>query len=187
MKKVRAVHKSPHKDKNTSTHSYSLVSKMLVFVLCVGKDVCLAKQMAMKRAREKKSWESCMEEFILYVSPNWSPWQFPVSLIHTWQQINLSTLFRHSLSSPLGIEIHYRKCSYLHVSLRMNSPMCVHTCQVQSEREESVKRNESTEKPGAPRSHFMPLQTGTLDSRSLAYFSCHPAAKSDYYPTALGK
>lgn len=36
--------------------------------------------------------------------------------------------------------------------------------------QENSKRNESTEKPGAPRSHFMSLQTGTLDSRSLAYF-----------------
>lgn len=33
----------------------------------------------------------------------------------------------------------------------------------------------------------MSLQTGTLDSRSLAYFSCHPAAKSDYYLTVLGE
>ncbi len=77
------------------------------FLLCVGKGVCAVKQMAAERARERKqsSWEPCMEEFILYVSPNWSPWQFPVSLIHTWQRINLSTLFRCSISLPLGIEI----------------------------------------------------------------------------------
>lgn len=30
-------------------------------------------------------------------------------------------------------------------------------------------------------------KTPTLDSRSLAYFSCRPAANSDYYPTVLGK
>lgn len=80
-----------------------------------------------------------MEEFILYVSPNWSPWQFPVSLIHTWQQINLSTLFRLSLSPLLGIEIC--ECSYLHVSLRMNSAVCVHTCQV-LEREGRERKKE---------------------------------------------
>lgn len=33
----------------------------------------------------------------------------------------------------------------------------------------------------------MSLQTGTLDSRSLAYFSCRPAASSDYYPTVFGE
>lgn len=162
--------------------SYSFVSKLLVFLLCVGKDVCLVKQMAMERERDGKrsSWESRMEEFILYVSPNWSPWQFPVLLIHTWQQINLATSF----SDFPYLEIHNCECSYLHVSLGMNSPMGAHTCQVQDEREGSVKRNK---KPGALRSHYMSLQTGTLDSRSLAYFSCHPAAKSDYYPTVLGK
>ena len=85
------------------------------------------------------------------------------------------------------LEIHNCECSYLHVSLGMNSPMGAYMCQVWGEKEESVKRNESVEKPGALRSHFMSLQTGTLDSRSLAYFSCHPAAKSDYYPTVLGK
>lgn len=109
----------------------------------------------------------------------------PASLIHTWQQINLSTLFRRSVSLPLGIEIHSCECSYLHVSLRMNSPMCVHNVSsLEWGGEESVKRNE---RPGATRSHFMSLQTGTLDSRSLAYFSCHPAAKSDYYLTVLGE
>lgn len=50
----------------------------------------------------------------------------PASLIHTWQQINLSTLFRRYVSLPLGIEIRSCECSYLHVSLHMNSPMCVH-------------------------------------------------------------
>ena len=109
----------------------------------------------------------------------------PASLIHTWQQINLSALFRRSVSLPLGIEIRSCECSYLHVSLRMNSPMCVHNVSsLEWGGEESVKRNE---RPGATRSHFMSLQTGTLDSRSLAYFSCHPAAKSDYYLTVLGE
>lgn len=45
-----------------------------------------------------------MEEFILYVSPNWSPWQFLVSLINAWQQINLVDSF--SLSTPLGSAAH---------------------------------------------------------------------------------
>lgn len=131
IKKVRAVNKSLHKDKNTSKHSYILVSKMLYFRTMCGQG-CLFSEADGNEAskRRKRSWESCMEEFILYVSPNWSPWQFPVSLIHTWQQINLSTLFRRSLSPPLGTEIHNCECSYLHVSLRVNSPMCVHACQV---------------------------------------------------------
>lgn len=53
MKKGRRVNKSPHKDRNTSTHSYSMVSEMLLF-LCGQEDVCLVKQMAMERARERK-------------------------------------------------------------------------------------------------------------------------------------
>ncbi len=68
----------------------------------------------------------------------------------------------------------------------MNSPVCINAVRVRlrARGKKSVKRNESPKKPGAQRSHFMSLQTGILDSRSLAYFSWQPAAKADYYPTA---
>lgn len=66
--------------------------------------------------------------------------------------------------------------SHLHVSLPVNPPARAHA--VSSSGRGSMKRNES---------HFMSLQTGTLDSRSLAYSSRRPAAKADYYPTATWK
>lgn len=66
--------------------------------------------MEWEREGKRSSWESCMKEFILYVSPNWSPWQFPVSFIHTWQQINLSTLFRRSLSWNLWLWVFLFAC-----------------------------------------------------------------------------
>lgn len=138
--------------------------------------------MATEREKEgkRRSWESCMEEFILYVSPNWSPWQFLDLLIHMWQQINLVSFQMLPIST---FRLKSWTWSYLYVSLHMNLPVCAHMCQVWSKREESEKSNESTVKPGAPRSHYLSLQTGTLDFRSLAYFSCCYSANSDYYPT----
>lgn len=91
MKKGRRVNKSPHKDRNTSTHSYSMVSEMLLFF--VWARGCLFSEAdgdgASKRKKKRSSWESCMKEFILYVSPNWKPLAVP-GLAHTYMAADQS-------------------------------------------------------------------------------------------------
>lgn len=91
--------------------------------------VCSLKQMAteQKRAEKRNSCKFCVREFILYVSPNWGPWQSVISLIHTWQQIRFATLFRCSLSVPLGIENpQLRMFLFAYVTVHEPS-LCVNT------------------------------------------------------------
>lgn len=74
--------------------------------------------------------------------------------------------------------------SYAHACVYLRICASLSVCYACSESEE--QRTEEEEAAPEWLLHFMSLQTGALDSRSLAYFWCHSAAKSDYYPAVLG-
>lgn len=129
-----------------------------------------------------------MEEFILYVSPNWSPWQFPVSLIHTWQQINVSTLFRCSLSLPLGIEIQktanvrcFACVTVRELSLSVYMQRVSGSEREERERKKGTRARRSLVHRGVT-SCLSKLEHLTPDRWLISRGT--PAAKSDYYPTA---
>lgn len=93
--------------------------------------------------------------------------------------------FRHSLFLPLGAENHDSRM-FLFACVTAHDPNIRVMFRVRKGKR-ALKENESAEKRGALRSHFMSLQAGTLDSRTLAYFSCRQSANLDYYLTVLGK
>lgn len=173
---------------NTSTQL--LLCNCVLVSLCVCGQGRLFSEADGDGARKKRGgiWDSSMEKFILYVSPNWSLWQFPVSLIHTWQQISLVSFQTLPISAIRcwkprleNVPICMCHCAW--------PELCAHIRVMFRVRKGkgALKENESAEKRGALRSHFMSLQAGTLDSRTLAYFSCRQSANLDYYLTVLGK
>lgn len=124
-----------------------------------------------------------MKEFILYVSPNWKPLAVP-GLAHTYMAADQSLNSFQTL--PISAFRYWNPQLWMFLFACVTAHKLAYVCTYVHVKFKARVGKESVKEPGA-QSHFKSLQTGTLDSRSLAYFSCHSAAKSDYYPTVLGK